>query len=380
MVDAIRRLRRARCVAGFREMKTINCLAAALLAGATTCWSVSTPAAERSGAQTVGSPPPEREPQRPDVQAIADVGGVLTPKGVLVVEPGLQFSNSQVNRFTFLGTEILSTFLIGLVEAEDIDRDVISPQVNMRYGLTNRLEAGLKLPWVYREEERRVRIAQADSGGGESPTISDTLSGSGLGDVELSLHYQLNQGPGPYYIGNLRYKSDTGEGPFDVDFDDSGVEEDLATGSGFRAVEPSLTMLFPSDPAVFYANFGYVFTISDNVDKTIGTGDNARFIGEVDPGDSIRLSFGMALSINQQASFSLGYKHEFIDGTESEINTPGASPIRTETSDLQVGSLLFGVSHRVSPRTSLNVNLEVGATADAPDVALMLSLPITFDL
>lgn len=361
-------------------MKKKRCLTAVLLASAATCWSVSAVAAEQSQPQAVGNPPPEREPERPDVQAIADVGGVLTPKGVLVVEPGLQFSNSQVNRFTFLGTEILSTFLIGLVEAEDIDRDVVSPQLNMRYGLTNRLEAGVKLPWVYREEERRVRIAQADSGGDESPAISDTLDGSGLGDVELSLHYQLNQGPGPYYIGNLRYKSTTGEGPFEVDFDDTGVEQDLATGSGFHAIEPSLTMLFPSDPAVFYANFGYVYTIADDVDKTIGSGDNARFIGEVDPGDSIRLSVGMALSINQRASFSLGYKHEFIDGTESEINSPGAQPFKAETSNLQVGSLLLGVSHRVSPDTSLNVNFEIGATADAPDVTLMVSLPMTFNL
>lgn len=361
------------------SMKNVG-LATALVAAATTCWFVSAGAAEESPAQAVGKPPPEREPDRPDVQAIADVGGVLTPKGVLVLEPGLQFSNSQVNRFTFLGTEILSTFLIGLVEAEDIDRDVVSPQLNMRYGLTNRLEAGVKLPWVYRREERRVRIAQADTGGGESPAISETLDGSGLGDVELSLHYQLNQGPGPYYIGNLRYKSDTGEGPFSVDFDDQGVEEDLATGSGFHAIEPSLTMLFPSDPAVFYANFGYVYTVSDDVNKTIGSGENARFIGEVDPGDSIRMSVGMALSINQQASFSLGYKHEFIDGTESEISSPGATPLRAQTSDLQVGSLLLGVSHRVSPRTSLNLNLEVGATADAPDVTLMVSLPMSFDL
>ena len=314
------------------------------------------------------------------LQAIADIGGVLTPRGVLVVEPALQFSNSQVNRFTFLGTEILNTFLVGLVDAEDIDRDVISPQLNFRYGLTNRLEIGMKVPWVYREEDRQVRILQAGSGGGDPPTVSDSLDGSDLGDIELSLHYQFNRGPGPFYVGNLRYKSDTGEGPFDVDFDDAGVEEDLPTGSGFHAIEPSLTVLIPSDPAVFYANVGYVFNLSDDVDKTIGTGSSARVIGRVDPGDSVRLSFGMALSLNPRASVNLGYKHEFIDGTDSEISTPGNNPVDTRTSSLQVGSLLFGLSHKTGSRSSLNVNLEIGATADAPDVVLTVSLPIAFDL
>src|SRR3546814_4865488 len=50
--------------------------------------------------------------------------GVLTPKGTLVVEPSIQYSHSQVNRFTFLGVEILDTFLIGLLEAQDADRDL----------------------------------------------------------------------------------------------------------------------------------------------------------------------------------------------------------------------------------------------------------------
>lgn len=330
-----------------------------------------------TGTQPVGQPPPEREAERPDVQAIADVGGVLTPEGRLILEPTFQFSNSQVNRFTFLGTEILSTFLVGLIEAEEIDRDVVSAQLNARYGLSDRLEVGVKIPWISRREDREIRIPQAD--GGQSPVSSDSLSGEGLGDIELSAHAQLNAGPGPYYIANLRYKSDSGTGPFDVDFDDNGLEEELATGSGFQAIEPSMTVLMPSDPAVFYGNLGYVYNFDEDVDKTIGTGDNARRISKVEPGNSVRLSFGMAVSLNPQASFSIGYKHEFIEGTESEIASLDATTaLDSETSDLQVGSLLFGLSHKVGRQNNFNLNLEVGATADAPDVVLSVSLPVTF--
>src|SRR3546814_1876846 len=45
--------------------------------------------------QPVGQPP-EQQPPRPEVQAIPEPGGVLTPKGTPVVEPSIQHSHSQV--------------------------------------------------------------------------------------------------------------------------------------------------------------------------------------------------------------------------------------------------------------------------------------------
>src|SRR3546814_3695635 len=81
---------------------------------------------------------------------------------------------------------------------------------------------------------------------------------------------QINSGldDWPIFIGNLRYKSPSGEGPFDVDRDANGLESELATGSGFHGIEPSVTILYPNDPAVFFANFGYFFHLPEDVDKT----------------------------------------------------------------------------------------------------------------
>src|SRR3546814_7397357 len=95
------------------------------------------------------------------------------------------------------------------------------------------------------------------------------VDGDGIGDVELALHYQINSGldDWPIFIGNLRYKSPSGEGPFDVDRDANGLESELATGSGFHGIEPSVTILYPNDPAVFFANFGYFFHLPEDVDK-----------------------------------------------------------------------------------------------------------------
>ena len=316
------------------------------------------------------APEPSAQPERPVIPQLAEVGGVLTPKGTLVLEPGMQYSNSQVNRFTFVGIEILSTFLIGLLEAEDVDRDLYSPQITARYGLTDRIELEAKVPYLFREDRLTATIPQVVP----PATITRELDGDGLGDIELAAHYQLNKGGGkwPYFIANLRWKSTTGTGPFEVDRTPDGVfETELPTGSGFHSIEPSVTALLRTDPAVIFANVGYLFNIEDDINKTFGD----QTIETIDPGDAFRLSFGMAFSVNPRASFSLGYKHDFIGETETTING-----VSLTSSSLDVGALLVGFSYRITDRVSTNLNLELGVTADAPDALMTLRVPMTFGL
>jgi hypothetical protein len=294
---------------------------------------------------------------------------VLTPKGTLVLEPSIQYSHSQVNRFTFVGVEILDTFLIGLIEAQDADRDLYQAAVTARYGITDRLEVEVKVPYIYRDDRISFVIPQIDP----DAQLTQDVDGDGLGDIELGLHYQINSGldDWPIFIGNLRYKSTTGKGPFDVDRGANGLETELATGSGFHAIEPSVTILYPNDPVVFFGNFGYLFHLPDDVDTTI----NDQTIGEVDPGDVFRMSFGMAYSINERSSFTLGYKHDFIDETTTEVNGVDAS-----SSTLSVGALLLGYSFQINDYSSANINLELGVTDDAPDVLMTLRVPFVLDL
>ncbi len=327
----------------------------------------------------VGKPPPKRKKAPPQVQAIADIGGVLTPEGQLVLEPALQYSHADVNRFTFRGIELLGALGIGLLSADDADRDAFIASITGRYGITNRLEGEIKVPYVYRDDMLTNLIPQLPEGDGQATELERSLNDHGLGDIELALHYQLNAGLDgwPIFIGNLRYKSTTGEGPFDVEFDADGIATELAMGSGFHSVEPSLTMLYPSDPAVFFANIGYVVNIKDDVDTLVGE----LIVGEVDPGDTYRLSFGMAYSINERTSFTLGFKNDFIQETETEFIDPDNGVSTTQSTDtLNVGALLLGYSLQLDPKTAVNLNLELGITDDAPDVLITLRVPFQVDL
>jgi hypothetical protein len=316
---------------------------------------------------------PRLRPQPPKTPA-PEWGGVLTPKGTLILEPTLQLANSQVNRFTFLGVEITDVFFIGLFEAQDTDRNFVSPQLSARYGLTKRLELEGRIAYVMRDDRLTATIPQ--SGSVAASEITRELEGDDFGDADLALHYQLSRGRNgsPFYIGNLRYKTTTGTGPFEVKRDANGIETELATGSGFQAIEPGITAIFPSDPAVFFLNAGYLFNFKDSIDATYG----GTTFGEVDPGDAARLSFGMAFAVNAKTSFTLGYKHDFIRGTTTEVKDASqANFTELKSESLQVGALLVGFGHRLDPEMSVNVNLELGMTADAPDVTMTLRLPIT---
>jgi len=302
---------------------------------------------------------------RPEVGVIAERGGVLTPRGALIVEPSIEYQNSNVREFTFQGVEVIDTVLLGVIQAGEEESDTITPAIGLRYGITNRLEVEVKVPYVYRDDRTSDEILTATS-----EPVDRSVSGGALGDIEFGAHYQLNSGTGgwPIFVGNLRVKSDTGRGPFDVDRDANGIETEPATGSGFWGVEPSLTMLLPTDPAVIFANIGYLWNIERDVDENVG----GLQVGRVDPGDSVRFGFGMGIGINEKTSFSLGYKHDFIMETTVEGGSDGNS--------LDVGSLTFGLSYQVSDSVSINVNVDAGVTADAPDTRLMLRVPIKFDL
>ena len=139
--------------------------------------------------------------------------------------------------------------------------------------------------------------------------------GSGLGDVEAAIRYQINgRGPGPYWVANLRVKSRTGEDPFEVDRERLSVPDqdgnqvligevftEQPTGSGFRAVQPSLSWVYPTDPAVLFGSVSYLW----NLERDVG-GD----FGKIDPGDVIGVNFGLGFAINERTSFSLGYDHK----------------------------------------------------------------------
>lgn len=289
--------------------------------------------------------------------------GILTPRGSIVLEPSFQYTNSSVTHVTLDGYTILPSLLIGAIDIRAVRRDTVTTALGFRYGVTNYFELEARVPYVRRDDQTITRPLNE---GAAQDEVTD-VSGAGLGDIELAAHYQFTNGKNglPYLVANLRLKSDTGKSPFEVPVDSTGLQQELPTGSGFWAVQPSLTFTLPSDPAVFYGNLSYLWNLEREISASIGT---------IDPGNALGISLGMGLALNEDASFSLGYSHSSVDpARQNGATLKGAQR-------LQVGSLLIGMSYRVQKRTNINFGLGVGVTQDAPDVQMSVGVPVNFSL
>lgn len=305
--------------------------------------------------------PVEKE-RPPEIAAVIEEGGVLLPKGKLVITPSIEYSRSSATRVAIEGFSIIPALNIGVFEVAQVGRDTITAALGTRLGITNRIEVEAKVPYLYRRDSTRSR----PFGAGSSSDVLSTVNGSDIGDVEFGAHYQINNGKNgwPFFIGNLRFKTVTGTSPFEVGTDRRGLQTELPTGSGFYAIQPSLTAIYPTDPAVFFSNIGYVHNFARSFDT----------VGEIAPGDSISTSFGMSLALNDRSSFSLGYSHSMVFETEQN-----GERIPNSTY-LQVGTLDLGYSYTLTPRIGLNLNVSAGITEDAPDSRITLRIPIAYDL
>ncbi len=80
----------------------------------------------------------------------------------------------------------------------------------------------------------------------------------------------------------------------------------------------------------------------------------------------------MGFAINEITSFNLGYSHSVVLKSDIENGDNSSTFDR-----FHVGSLRFGVNVRLDTNRSVNVNLSVGATSDAPDMQLSIGLPFS---
>ncbi len=301
------------------------------------------------------------------VTALPPAMNVLTPRGRLILDPSLEYVRTSNNRLVFRGVEIVPGIQLGVIEASDVARDTAVATVAVRYGLADRLEVEARVPYVYRHD-RLSLLARATP---ESEPIQQTLNEDSLGDIEVAARYQLNSGRGgkPIFVANTRLKSPTGIGPFDVRFDENGVSQGLATGSGFWSLEGGVTMIYPTEPAIIFGGLTYLHNFARDIDRTLGP---AR-VGRVDPGDSIGAQAGFGLSLNPRLSVSFGYSHNYIFPTKSQIGGE-----QQKSRSLQVGSMLMGWSFRFSDRLTLNNSFEFGVTNEAPDLRVVLRAPFRF--
>ena len=330
--------------------------------------------------QTVGEAPTDQ--RQIQVAVLSEQGGIITKAGRLTVEADLEYARADRNRVLFRGVAIPESVLIGAFDINESRQDVVTVAAVARLGVTNRFEINGRLPYVHRADNSA--LAPVVNNGNSSPVgIDQSVSNGNIGDVDFGARYQLTQGRAgfPYIIAGVQAVAPTGTDPFRVPRDALGNPLRAATGAGFWGVTPTLTAILPTDPAVLFGTLGYTFNFGRNIGERIGS----AIVDRVTPGGEPAASVGIAISLNPRTSLSLGYAQTIALGTKTRLRTIDAqtgaiSADQTiKTRDLNLGRLLFGVSYRTSPRTTINWNIEIGATDDATDLRTTLRIPFSLN-
>jgi hypothetical protein len=320
---------------------------------------------ESSADETSVSRGKTRRSVKKDTETILiEAGGVLIPKGTLVVDPSINHTHIDNNRISIRGYSIFNAILIGKFQVEEIKRDILTAALTFRYGITNRLQFDCKVPYVYRNERYVLPASLA----GESESVIDA-DDYGLGDIEGGINYHafIERGWIPDITFNLKVKTRTGRDTFGLKTKKvGGIEypDELPTGSGFYGLSGGFSLVKVHDPVVFFFSLGYYWNIKRNVGYNIG---------EVDPGDSVEYSLGLATALSEKVSLSFGFQNVFTEDTQIE----GRDIV---DSRLNAANLIVGVNYQLSPRVSFLTSLGIGLTEDSSDYQVEIHVPITFKL
>mgnify|MGYP003575756304 CR=1 FL=1 len=335
-------------------------------------------AAETPRTVQIGTAPSQPETTM-TVPQLFEQPGVLTPQGGVIIEPSIQYGYSSNNRAALVGYTVIPSLLIGLIDIREVRRHTMTGALTVRYGITDRFEIEGRVPYVYRTDDTVSREILT----GTATERAFTADGSGIGDVEVTARYQLTDGGlnKPYLIGSLRFKSRTGKDPFEVTTDcvtrcvsnttGTGQPLDLATGSGFYTLQPGLTWLYPSDPAVFFGSITYGYNFKRSGVSRQVLGGEREFLGDIQPGHAIGFNIGMGLALNDRSSFSIGVDLASIGKTKQNGEVVAGS-VRT-----QLATLLLGYSYRYDPKRLINFSVGAGLTRDTPDLTLTLRVPFS---
>ncbi|MCW4149588.1 transporter [Halomonas sp. 18H] len=291
----------------------------------------------------------------------------------LTIEPGINYSYSDRSQLALRGFLALDAIFLGELNVDSVESHITTMDLNVRYGLTERLELGLNVPFVYRTTTYQS-IGDEFSTERNSETDVDNAD---LGDVSVNMSYHLfpETETRPDVVLDMGVRAPTGRDPYGIELRENpntnlNVPKELPTGNGVWGITAGVSALKTLDPAIVFGNLGYTYNLEESFgDISATTGPQP---GDVKLGDTIRAGFGTAFALNKRLSLSLSYSHEYI--RKSETTQQGVTD-KVVGSDANVGVFNIGGTYALSDSTSMVTSLGIGLTEDASDISLTFRMP-----
>ena len=299
-------------------------------------------------------------------------GGVLVPRGRLQIEPQIRYGHSTVNRVEITGYTILPAITLGVLDVTKRDTSSLTTSLGIRYGLLDRLEVDLDVPFIAGWSQFQLYPTNT----AQERRTELSANGYNIGDIRLGLRTQLNDTTPtrPAFVAGLSARFPSGTNPYSVPRnpqEEQYIEKELPTGTGFYALSPTVSFVYPTEPAAIFGSLRYSWNIERDV-ADLNPETQVPY-GTIDPGDVIAAGVGMGLSLNDQFSMMFSYDHSLVLKTQQD----GQDVIGS--SQLQIGTLGLGAVWRSRPNRVYNIFFGFGLTDDAPDVSVGLRMPMTYD-
>ncbi|WP_186151270.1 hypothetical protein [Burkholderia gladioli] len=281
----------------------------------------------------------------------------------------------QLSGFLALDAIFLGNLNLGQTKSHQLSSDV-----DVRYGLTSRINVDVDVPYVYRTSSFIVGGA-----GGAASTLSDASGTShALGDVNFGIYYQFLKETQnlPDVVGSLRVKAPTGTSPFGIklrQIDPNNTNlvapDTLPTGTGFWSITAGMSVLKTYDPIVLFGSLSYTYNVARSFS------DISSVVGQTQPakvklGDIVQIGGGVALAFSERDSASIAYTLAFEP--ETKTKAPGESWQKVPGSQTTASTLNFGLNHVFNKHLTMNASVAVGLTPDAPNFVVGVRFPYTF--
>ncbi len=314
-------------------------------------------------------------PTQGSVQGVYEQQNALFTKG-LTITPGATYTYGDNRFFTLNGFMALGAIFLGNINVSRQQNTVFTPNVNLTYGASKRLQFDLTVPFV-------VRSANYSSAGaqGSSQTVTErVIKTGGIGDINAGFFYQLPQKRlnSPIVVVNGHVTVPTGSMPYGIKIvQDSGNDNisfptGLPTGVGVWNVSGGASIIKTVDPAILFAGVNYYYNIQRHF-KDISPYQGTTTPGQVAPGNALSVSFGTAFSLNDRMSATFSFQDTMV-GSE-RLHGDGGPWQTVGGSSMNAAMFNVGTTYAINHHTSWQAMLGIGVTHDAPSFQFSMRFP-----
>lgn len=334
-------------------------------------------------------PPAEGQSDEPPVQkapdpteAVQDI--VQQQQGTQRSRFGAEFSfgyshfgDARINLDGFLA---LDAIFLGTISIDEVDADIFTADLTLRYGVSDRLFVDGSVPFLYRTSNFR----SGGAGGAANVPAETRVSDQGLGDVSIGASYQIfaETARRPNVVVSGRIKLPTGQQPFGIEFIEvEGTEgnlqvpRSLATGSGVWGASLGISALKTMDPMVVFGSINYFRNFERGFgDIDENPGDQP---GRVAIGNAFQFGAGLAYALNETSSISMSYSQRLVERSRLKLDSAEDFQ-RVVGSQANIGLVNLGATFSLGRSLSLISTVGIGLTDDSPDMVVGLRLPYRF--